>query len=346
MSENADAQQAIVSARAREHLESAGEDAEAPADAGLFADGDVRDAVAYLDAVAPAFADSDRREVIRRRQATKFVNVAVEEGNVSAMQHVTGYVDNTEGTNDGVARLMPYLSQDAFIGAVTAPPENGKTNLSLWIADMWALLHDGVILTNVPMKGDPDHVEEVTSESELYVELKALDRPALVVLDEFATNDGREGRTAKNLEKMVREIRKDPWRASIILIGHGDTDLTRPIRQMVKVHVYKPTQTTAEIYEGFDEGHSDGEYKFKMDVPKCRLDYPEYENPQFEFDAGDEEDDGLTEEQQRQIKINTAVELRKRGLTQSEVADEVGRDRSWVSRYVDPRLEAHADADA
>lgn len=362
MSDGKGEQQATVAARLKEKLENDAEegDPEVSPDAGGFADADVRDAVSWWETVDPEFRGSEREERIKYRQKTKSVNEAVKDGEVARMQHQIGWIDNTEDTNDGVARLMPYLSRDAFIGAVVAEPENGKTNATLWVADIWSLLHNGVVVTNVPVGHPPsfdpedddldndlapDHVVLTDSEAELYDVVENLSRPSLVALDEFATAGGREGNTADELEKMVREIRKEPWRSSILLVGHGDTDITRPIRQMTQITMHKPNKTTAEVYQGFNEGFKDGEYLFDMSVPKCRLDYPEYENPQFVFDDGDEDDveDELTEEQRREVKIKTAVRLRDNGLTQSEVAEEMGMSRTWVSRYVDPRLESDAD---
>jgi len=354
---NGKAQQATVAARLKEKLENEADEGtpEASPDAGGFADDEVREAVAWWETVDEEFLSSERRERITYRQRSKSINEAVKEGEVARMQHQIGWVNNTEETNDGVARLMPFLSRDAFIAAVTAPPENGKTNASLWVADLWALLHDGIVITNVPvghpatfdpveddLNGDraPDHVRLVDTESDLYDVLKAENRPTLVVLDEFATAGGREGNTADELEKVVREIRKEPWRSSIILVGHGDTDITRPIRQMTVLTIYKPTKTKAEVYEGFDEGFNDGEYMFDMSVPECRLAYPEYENPQFAFDDGEEGDEGLSDEHEREVKIRTGVRLRENGLTQEQVADELGMSRTWVSRYVDPRVDA------
>lgn len=329
-------QESIASANLAEMLQE--DDANASTNAAFWEDSEVREVVSFLEAVHPDYEDTEQHRVLSYRQRTESFNAAVEEGKVSKMQHGVGWLDNSElSSEDGISRLKPYLKQNACIVAIVGPPNSGKTNTALYLADEWSKSTGGRTCTNIPIKEPWSEIfPTYETEKEVKEWMGKKDTRTMFVGDEYGTeggsSSGKDPNKSEEFTQFARGIRKDPYNGNLILIGHRDNDLNAAMRDLVTVVIEKRDQMNKpEAYvwtDGFTNFSRGGNgWAFKMDVPKTRIEYKDH-NPTFEFEERSDEED----EDSKEV---IAQRMRENGVSVRKVADSVGMSVGWVNNHTE-----------
>jgi hypothetical protein len=187
-------------------------------------------------------------------------------------------------------------------------------------------------------------LEEIVATTEEHVRAVAevISGRVFIGVDEYGTSGGGVKGHDPNQDRptiqFARAIRKDPWNASIAMVGHSPTDISRDMRALVKLGVDKPGKRTAELYEDATRSGFENQLGPPFDVGGHRLDdYNDKVQPPWEFmDYGDDEEDEETaEEAEKDTQKEIAQNLRDKGMTVRETAEMVNRSRTWVSNHTD-----------
>lgn len=117
-----------------------------------------------------------------------------------------------------------------------------------------------------------------------------------MAVDEYGTSGGgykgESNQEDRDTVQFVRAIRKDPWNASISIVGHSATDIPPDLRALVKLGIEKENKQTATFYENATRKGFEGQLGAPFEVPGHRLDdYNDKVQPPWKFKPRDDEDD-------------------------------------------------------
>jgi hypothetical protein len=293
------------------------------------------------------FEDTDLYARLVRRGADPTATKAVKDGNISVLQNFVGLVEGGASQEEAVGRILKEIQGEAFIGIISAEPSSGKTNMALWLYEWWVKLKGGPLITNVVLEGARQNGgiqyldshpwvrdDETARNGIIYVEteqqlrdvLKDVDGESLVVIDEFGNSGGdSNSHNAKELARMATEIRKDPWRADLVLIDQNEKGIEKKLREIATLAFEKERdkKKEAQAYREFSDGFEDPAFKVPK-IPQTEISYQDKIQPQFEFGEGSDDEEGLTEKEQ----IEKARAYRDTGMSWREIADKDGMEHS------------------
>lgn len=321
--------------------------------AGLIeADGDLMDLLhTYQEAyemVGENFEETDLYARLVRRGADPTATKAVKDGNISVQQNFVGLVESEASHEEAVGRILKEIQGEAFIGIISAAPNSGKTNMALWMYEWWAKLKGGPLITNVVLEGarqnggvqyldsHPWVRDDNTPDTDLiYVEteaqvretLKSVDGESLVLTDEFGNSGGdSNSHNAKELARMATEIRKDPWRADLLLIDQNEKGIEKKLREIATLAFEKERdkKKEAQAYREFTDGFEDPAFRIPK-IPQTDISYQDKIQPQFEFGEEEDDEEGLTETEQ----VEKARAYRDTGMSWRKIADKPGMEHSY-----------------
>ena len=172
------------------------------------------------------------------REVSKQLSAAVKQGNSSVIAHAQGLGSKSKPTMDFVEyeRLAQLIESPSQLLLLFGDTGSGKTFSAVRLAELWTMRVGGTILTNVQSLAEAnDNVQYVDN----YVELLTycINNPKerkLFLADELSSLMSGYSSDRSDVEKymrpLVRKMRKEPFRMSIIGIGHRPTDIHPTLR--------------------------------------------------------------------------------------------------------------------
>lgn len=307
----------------------------------------------YAD-VGENFLDTRTGEIILRNAATRSIDRAYAEGNVSQMQGMVGLVRNEREATDALSEIVSRLSNEGTIAVVVGPPGAGKTATTLDVSRAWGAYTGGRLYGNTGWDGF-DKI--VRSDLEMLEAMASKKGPALGVIDEAAqslTGRGADSTKAEKFANRMTFIRKKEGdhgphakQGSLLTVSHNWDRMNAPTRRLATLIISKPSRQDPgrvvlwESPGGEDKREKIGEFKGLTDT---RESYPEHEASEFDVDMSDGSDDDETEsvnadDVRRDEAIRTVVRACKpwdddSGMSYKDAAALVGLSNSWVGDRV------------
>jgi hypothetical protein len=287
--------------------------------------------------------DLDWHDTELRKSSDIVATRAIKDGNTSVMQNQIGLRDSSNSTSQGLSKLLPYITREAFICALIGKPTTGKTASSLYLGEEWSLKMGGELGTNVPITEDwRDMIEFIETEWEMKGWMKNRSAPTLFIKDELEDNDASAKNSQTNskaLSNLGRKIRKDPYNSAMIVIGHRWTDIPPGLRSCTSVLIEKKSKTKGEVYlDGFTDYSEDADNSdFEMKFPDTRVDYHEHKQPEFEFGESVEEVEE-NREMSKEMQLSMAQQMRSSGIKPKDIVEKesIEMSESWVYDHTDP----------
>jgi len=319
--------------------------------AGLIDDSDTLDLLNYYCSLwndaGEEFLSTRLAQTMIRSAATRSIDDAFQEANVSQLQGMVGLTNQTADGSDVLADVSERLEHEGSIGLVLGPPGSGKTALTLDIARTWAARTGGTLVGNTSWDGF-DRV--VGSDRELLEAAASVEGPVLAVIDETAqelSGFGSGNKDAEEFSDSLTFIRKresahgpHPKRASVLMVNHTRTKTAKPFRDLCSFAVEKPSQNDpgrARLLKS--EGGKDtlDELKSYKGITDTRERYDEHEASEFHIYGTDEEeseeDTGPTAEDVAYRKdVQAALRRKLDGASHPDAAKVTDYGRGWVGK--------------
>jgi hypothetical protein len=167
----------------------------------------------------------------------------------------------------------------------------------------------------------------------------------LMLIDEAAqlfSGSGADQQRAKQLAKILKLARKSA--ANIILIGQDGKDIGPSLRALCTAFVQKVSQKKAVFYQDVKNRQGIGEMMTLSGVPATSLDWSTWDEGEFEFPDGDDDDDYISESELEELVKEHEREMMaildvSTELTQPEIGDLYGVGDRAVRRA----KQKHAD---
>lgn len=318
--------------------------------AGLVDDRDALDLLNYYCSlwsdVGEDFLQTRLAGTIIRSAATRSIDDAFQEGNVSQLQGMVGLTNRTADGSDVLADVSERLEREGSIGLVLGPPGSGKTALTLDAARTWAARTGGTLVGNTSWDGF-DRV--VNSDRELLEAAASVEGPVLAVIDETAqelSGFGSGNKDAEEFSDSLTFIRKresdhgpHPKRASVLMVNHTRTKTAKPFRDLCSFAVEKPSQDDPGRARLLDsEGGQDTFEKLKSykGITDTRERYDEHEASEFHIHGADDGDEGDTsptaEDVAYQKDVQAALRRKLDGASHPDAAKVTDYGRGWVGK--------------
>lgn len=165
-----------------------------------------------------AFHDTRLYGEMLRRHGNQTASRALEQGNPSRIQGLTGLVDHSTDANEAMLELLDELTRDAFTCFIGGGQNSGKTNCAMYLAEWWetGIKQPGTIVSNIPVDV-PGTIELEASDD---IELRERESGSRVHLDDV--HDYRSG----ELELRVDGNRVDVTGARVV-IAYRETHVRR-----------------------------------------------------------------------------------------------------------------------
>jgi hypothetical protein len=326
--------------------------------AGLVDDRETLDLLNYYcslwNDVDREFLDTRLARMIIRSAATRSIDGAYREGNVSQLQGMVGLTNQSSDGSEVLSDAAQRLEYEGTIGLVLGPPGAGKTALTLDIARTWAARTGGYLVGNTSWDGFD---EVVSSDVELLEYMASVEGKVLGVIDETAqdlSGFGSGNKDAETFSDSLTFIRKHESdhgehakRGSVLMVNHTRTKTAKPFRDLCSFAVEKPSQKDPGRARMLDSEGGKDQFEELQDyqgITDTRERYSEHEASEFHIlgtgdDESDEETGPSKEDLQRQERIRTTLRLCKpwtddEGDSYVEAGKTVGYSDSWVSDRV------------
>lgn len=302
--------------------------------------------------------DTTTYDEVAANSATEMLTEAVDQGNVTQIQHAVGLVDSD--TDDGQAakqRLAKALAREGAIILVTGPPGSGKTATALDAARMAATMENAHLLGNIRSWSAIDGDDVVEDSEALGSRMGQVDGRCIAVVDEAAQVLRQGGKNQQEAEKFARDLklvrkylpdRGDQYarKGSAVIIAHTLKGVGAEIRRVVQEVWNKPSATDpgrVEILDvATDGGSMDRTASFKG-LTDTRESYNENEGSRFDVPLGDDDEDDGDEVDVEEIKRRSAIEHVIRqvepwtddgGIPASRAAGSVDYTERWAQEKV------------
>lgn len=317
--------------------------------AGLVDDRDTLDLINYYCSLwndsGDDFLSTRLAQTIIRSAATRSIDTAFRDGNVSQLQGMVGLTNQSADGSDVLVDAAERLEHEGAIGLMLGPPGSGKTALTLDIARTWAARTGGYLIGNTSWDGFD---EVVNSDRDLLEAAASVEGPVLAVIDETAqelSGFGSGNKDAEAFSDSMTFIRKKesehgphPKRASVLMVNHTRTKTAKPFRDLCSFAVEKPSQNDpgrARLLDSDGGKDTFDELKSYKGITDTRERYDEHEASGFHIYGTDEdeEDSGPTAEDVAYEKdVKTALRLKIDGASHPEAANPTDYGRGWVGK--------------
>ncbi|WP_435364537.1 hypothetical protein [Haloarchaeobius sp. DYHT-AS-18] len=334
--------------------------------AGLIDDEETLEQLNYwksiYEDVGEDFESTRLYEIVVGDAATKSMDRAFSDGQVSKLQGAVGLVRQQNDATDALAEIVRRLSQEGTIAVVTGPPGAGKTSTTVDIARAWGAWTGGKMYGVTTWDGF-DQV--VSSDLEMLEAMASHKNPSLGVLDETMqelTGRGADVEKAEVFATRASLIRKredehgpHPKKGSLLLVSHVWGRMNKPTREMTTLVIQKPSRADpGKVVLWESEGGEDSREKIAefTGLTDSRETFPEHEASSFRIvlDEDEEDEDGPSvAEVEKRKDIETAIRAAKPwtddgGMNYREIADTsqngeesngiVPYGKSWVGEKV------------
>jgi hypothetical protein len=126
-------QESLASANLAEALKEG--ESGASENSAFWVDEDVRDVVTFLESIDPSYEETQEHAVLKYRQKSESLKQAVEDGNVSKMQHGVGFVENRKEEQEALPLVVDVLNRGGATVYIWGGQEAGKTHTATWLMD-------------------------------------------------------------------------------------------------------------------------------------------------------------------------------------------------------------------
>ncbi|PTD94138.1 hypothetical protein C9439_03580 [archaeon SCG-AAA382B04] len=220
------------------------------------------------------FGDSALFRKVVRGQLTKVLSEAVKKSRTSQIKYITGYNENAKDVSPTnlVKKLAKRVCRDGYCAYLFGKVGSGKTDFALFLSEIWELIEDGEIGSNIESFKQKD--KKIECFSDLSNWLKSSSEEKLFVFDEassYAGGYGKQGYHAQNLIKLLKKFRK--YNASLLIIGHTGKDVHPEIRRLCHDIVEKISKKKARFWKKLVDGEGRGVELEITEIPKTNYSY-------------------------------------------------------------------------
>jgi len=241
-----------------------------------------------------------------RRAVGEQLSEAVKSGNRSVVNHAVGLEQENTTEMDFLdyEKLADLIEKPSLLLLIFGDTGSGKSFTGVRLAELWKYRVSGTVLTNVESLAEAtDEVVYIDSYVDLLLYcIENQHERKLLLADELSSLMSGYGSDRQAVETymrpLVRKMRKEPFRLSVVGIGHRMGDIHPTLRNGELAYFgMKHNKTSMDVYETED-----------LEDVKCSVDGIGLPNWQI-----DTEDDGTWEWGSEEDILDVARELRDAG---------------------------------
>lgn len=302
-----------------------GKDLNALAESG-FIDKNAIDVLQRIKRAKPdTFNKDDRYRAIVQNQTSKAISEAMTSGNIDLLAHAVGGQSRSQSGYRAIKSFQNYIDAEGKVYMIDGNPNSGKTNMALFMAELWKDKRQGSVASNMTSCSGLDMTVESFNELENFL---SIDGDVLFIFDDASNHASgydtdREAMETK-MRKMTNFIAKE--QGVMIFIGHTGKDIHPDVRRKSR-KIHKDSIKTADVYNDVDRNGDGINKKIHIgDVPKTSMTYDPYEKTEWDWNIeSDSEKDEETEikEEIRQLAQSGNTKIRTTDISHSntKVAD-------------------------
>ncbi|MBC5793154.1 MAG: hypothetical protein H8Z69_03905 [Nanohaloarchaea archaeon] len=317
----------LISRILREVLKSDNNDLYAYENAGLLDP----EALEYLSKFE-RYNDSDytkdeRYRTVLKRNTSKNINEAIREGDIHRMAHAIGLSTGDKKTDYRKIEddFKPFIAQEGKIYYISGNPNSGKTNLALFMAELWREEVGGDVASNISSVKAFRTVES-------FKELKSFfEEPGekFFIADDFSNHASGYSGDRQKFEQKIRKTTNfiAKYKASLAFIGHTGMDLHADARRKARF-LDKKNKTHVDVFKGVKNGQGTNKKMTLESIPETKHGYDPYEKTKWDWNI---EEDG-TDEKEIRKEINERIKklaLQKNTIKRS---DDLGEYKTRLAK--------------
>ncbi|MCU4972049.1 hypothetical protein OB955_04785 [Halobacteria archaeon AArc-m2/3/4] len=292
----------------------------------------------YEEDMPDKFEDTPYCKMIVRKYGTQSATQSMQMGNMGHLSFFSGFVGYSKDVS-GMQTLMALMNMieeaPVFIAYLYGVMGKGKSNFAMLLFEVFESVYgeDNIYrAANISSDSVDEEIREYSRMVELLEERRERVQAGedvdemLMLIDEAAqifTGSGADSWKARALAKILKLARKA--KSNIILVGQDGKDIDPALRALCTTFVEKQSKTSAVFWRDIKNRQGLDKMMKLSGVPETSLDWSTWDEGEFKFEDGDEEDvltqadlDELVKQHEREMM---AILDATTDMTQQEIGD-------------------------